>query len=107
MQKHCCRRMVDAVEHRCSEHSNRSDCPDALVEYSPKFDEYGLFVHDGGASSISIEFCPWCGASLPKSKRNQWFERLASRGFHDPLNQEIPSEFHSDTWWQGTDASGF
>jgi hypothetical protein len=50
--------MVDAVELRCSEHSNRFDCPDALMAYSPKFDEYGLIVHDGGPSSIAIAFCP-------------------------------------------------
>ncbi len=92
--------MTEAVDQTCSEHVDRFDCPDALVDYSVKFDEYGLIVHDGGSSMVCIQFCPWCGVKLPDSKRELGFDELARRGFVDPLIQEIPIEFESDKWWR-------
>ena len=68
---HCCSRMIDAVESKCDQHEDRFHCPDALVNYSEKFNEYGLIVHDGGSSVIGINFCPWCGTELPKSIRDE------------------------------------
>jgi len=47
MRTHCCDHMIRAVSSSCSTHPNRFDCPDAIVEYFPKFDEYGIIVHDG------------------------------------------------------------
>lgn len=93
--------MTEAVNQTCPDHRDRFDCPDALVEYSARFDEYGLIVHDGGSSSVGILFCPWCGANLPDSKRELWFDELGRRGFVNPFDQEIPSEFESDAWWRG------
>jgi hypothetical protein len=93
--------MHDAVSSTCTEHSERFHCPDALVHYSPQFDEYGFIVHDGGSSAVAIAFCPWCGATLPESKRSAWFDELARRGFADPVSQEIPLQFRSDAWWRG------
>jgi hypothetical protein len=61
--------MRTALSHSCPQHPDPHDCPDALIEYSPTFDEYGLLIHDGGASSLTISFCPFCGAALPHSKR--------------------------------------
>lgn len=72
--------------------------PDALVAYIPKFDEYGLLVHDGGSSMVQIQFCPWCGTRLPESKRDRWFDELEKRGI-DPLSKSIPPEFESDAWY--------
>jgi len=69
LNRHCCDRMRDQVEHRCETHENRFDCPDCLVTYSERFSEYGLIVHDGGASSVRIFYCPWCGCRLPPSTR--------------------------------------
>ncbi|HZW08216.1 MAG TPA: hypothetical protein VFF65_13920 [Phycisphaerales bacterium] len=60
----CCAQMGAQLAHRCPEHADRSDCPDALVTYSPGRRRYGLIVHDGGSSAIDIGFCPWCGADL-------------------------------------------
>lgn len=38
-------------------------CPDCvLVQTGPT--NYGLPIHDGGGSYISISFCPWCGTRL-------------------------------------------
>jgi len=76
--------MSHRVSSACDVHEDRFDCPDALVEYLPKFDEYGIIVHDGGSSIIGIEFCPWCGKKLPPSKRDEWFAELARRSL-DPM----------------------
>jgi len=59
--------MTTAVSSTCAQHPNRFECPDALLHYSARSDEYGLIVHDGGQATISIAFCPWCGLSLKTS----------------------------------------
>jgi hypothetical protein len=46
----------------CDVHESRHACPDALIEFGKG--QYGLIVNDGGSSSISINFCPWCGSRL-------------------------------------------
>ena len=68
--------MTAAISTDCALHPSRSDCPDALVAYVPKSEEYGLLIHDGGTSSATIAFCPWRGALLPESKRDRWFDTL-------------------------------
>ncbi|WP_444922608.1 DUF6980 family protein [Microbulbifer sp. CnH-101-G] len=99
---HCCEEMGKRVELDCKDHESIYECPDVLVSYIPKFDEYGLIIHDGGNSSISIKFCPWCGLELPGSKRDKWFDKLESMGFDDPAEQNIPEEFNSDAWYRNT-----
>jgi Domain of unknown function (DUF6980) len=79
--------------------TGRGWAPDALVAYLPKFDEYGLVVHDGGSSIVQIHFCPWCGTRLPESRRDQWFEELEKRGI-DPLSDHVPPELQSDAWYR-------
>ena len=66
---HCCDEMRTQVEQKCDVHPDPFNCPDNLVYYSARFNEYGLIVHDGGSSVIRIRFCPWCGARLPESTR--------------------------------------
>jgi len=63
--QHCCSDMADAVNSRCQEHPERHQCPDALLEFSAASNAYGLMIHDGGSSSRSISFCPFCGSRLP------------------------------------------
>jgi len=92
--------MTDAVSQTCRAHPDRHDCPDALLEYVPKFDEYGIIIHDGGASLHAISFCPWCGKRLPDSKRDRWFEELERLGL-DPDGDGIPEQLLSDSWWSG------
>ena len=70
-----------------------------LVRHSAKFDEYGIIVHDGGAAVIRIRFCPWCGTTLPESKRDRWFEELEALGV-DPHEDEIPARFETDEWYK-------
>lgn len=63
MNTHCCEQMKRQVEHTCSVHSEPSDCPDALVVHLST-GEFGLRIHDGGSSFITIQYCPWCGKHL-------------------------------------------
>ncbi|MFK4085164.1 DUF6980 family protein [Kribbella sp. NPDC020789] len=85
----------------CAQHDDPFDCADALVHFSARFQEYGLIIHDGGRSVISIDFCPWCGRRLPESQRDRWFDELERRGI-DPDEDEIPAEF-LDGRWRGAD----
>lgn len=73
--------------------------PNKIIKYSDKFDEYGIIIHDGGNSSIIINYCPWCGKKLPESKRDKWFDELEKLGFINPLEEDIPEEFKSNLWW--------
>lgn len=98
-QPHCCDDMRDAVTSSCSDHPHRHDCPDALIQYTPKFDEYGLIIHDGGTSSVAIRHCPFCGRALPASKRARWLETLEASGI-DPHGSSIPDSFQTDRWWR-------
>lgn len=99
MKKHCCFDMREALKFNCKMHQDEYECPDTLISYSPIFDEYGLIIHDGGRSSITINFCPWCGKKLPNSKRDRWFDELGKLGFHNPFEENIPAEFTDDTWY--------
>ena len=65
--KHCCVEMERQVTHRCRDHSNPQNCPDALVGRFGKV--FGLRIHDGGGSFVLIRHCPWCGADINRSKR--------------------------------------
>jgi hypothetical protein len=64
MERFCCERMAHDLSQKCSQHDDRYDCPDALI--AEVEGGFGLIIHDGGNSSISISFCPWCGTTLPQ-----------------------------------------
>jgi hypothetical protein len=55
---HCCEKMTRAVNARCEMHPDPFDCADNLIYYSPRDDDYGIIVHDGGSSFIVIAYCP-------------------------------------------------
>ena len=65
----CCNAMAAQVEFSCDRHPGPRACPDKLVDYLPKFNEYGLVIHDGGSSHLVIRYCPWCGADLEPTYR--------------------------------------
>ena len=101
MKKHCCKEMDHQTSVRCDDHDNPYECPDSVVVYSEVFDEYGLIIHDGGQSSYTINFCPFCGFSLPESKRDKWFDELEKLGFDSPLfDDEIPVKYKSNAWYK-------
>ena len=80
-KKFCCAKMAANLEHVCDQHKNVFDCPDSLIHYDDRFDEYGIIIHDGGCSCSTIYFCPWCGYKLPESQRDEWFKKYdAKRG---------------------------
>jgi len=85
--RHCCERMALAVE--------SEEIP---VSYSAKFREYGIDILDGGTSTLSIGYCPWCGTKLPDSLRDTWFDRLAELGV-DPTTDVIPEIFEDCRWY--------
>jgi hypothetical protein len=99
MPHFCCAVMRKEVEHLCSHHPNTHDCPDHLIGYSARFDEYGIIIHDGGTSSSIIAYCPWCGTRLPESKRDRWFAEIEARGL-DPDESNIPEEYKTEAWYQ-------
>ena len=98
--KHCCGVMQHQVDYKCDQHSDPFDCPDNLIYYSDKYDEYGIIVHDGGPSFSTISFCPWCGFRLPESKRKRWFQELEALGFDNPSEQNIPLKYTSGDWFR-------
>ncbi|MER8013661.1 DUF6980 family protein [Streptomyces griseoluteus] len=100
MTTHCCEAMARQVNLPCDEHADPFSCPDALIEFSAKFQEYGLIIHDGGTSSSAIAFCPWCGRRLPESQREQWFDELERRGI-EPGEDGVPAKFEDDRWLAG------
>ena len=96
--KHCCQQMETAAENTCQQHSDRWDCPDALISYSARFDGYAIIIHDGGSSKISIHYCPWCGSKLPESQADRWFDELETLGFPDPFEADIPDVYTDHRW---------
>jgi hypothetical protein len=64
MSKICCDRLDYDLERQCADHPNRFDCPDALIAKTRN--GFGLIVHDGGSSTIRIQYCPWCGVKFTK-----------------------------------------
>ena len=91
----------DQLTHTCNQHSDLRDCPDVLIVYLSRFDEYEIPGRDGGMSFI-IRFCPWCGVKLPESKRDRWFEELHALGYNDPVLQAIPDKYLTDEWHRAT-----
>jgi hypothetical protein len=96
---HCCEAMKQAVNSECVAHPDRFTCPDALIDYIPKFDEYGIIIHDGGSSVRTIIFCPWCGTKLPESKRDRWFDELEAKGYSTPGDPKIPGVYRDARWY--------
>ena len=64
MKKHCCEDMDYHANFKCDMHSDPFECPDKIIIFDDKDNDYGLIIHDGGSSSISIKFCPWCSSKL-------------------------------------------
>jgi hypothetical protein len=75
--------------------------PDYPLIYVDQFREYGIRIFDGGSSFLVIDFCPFCGASLPPRLRKEWFERLERLGLEieDP---RLPDEMRDGSWWRGS-----
>jgi hypothetical protein len=67
MAQHCCEMMRYNVEYTCDMHPDRYDCPDCLVDYWEKSNQYVLIIrNEAGGGGITIAYCPWCGTKLPQ-----------------------------------------
>ncbi|MBS4209499.1 hypothetical protein [Bacillus sp. FJAT-50079] len=64
MKQHCCEYMNDHATFQCDLHDDPFKCPDQLILFDEKANDYSLMIHDGGSSVIGIKFCPWCGTNL-------------------------------------------
>jgi len=84
----------------CPDHPDPCDCPDILISYSPRFDEYSIAVRDGGTSAVVIRYCPWCGVRLPESKRQNWFDELSALGYTGFHSDDIPARYGTDEWYK-------
>ena len=101
--KYCCNDLRYHLEHKCEVHDDVFDCLDHLFYYSRTFDEYGIIIHDGGSSYISIQYCPFCGTKFRPSKRDQYFDILETElkiSSEDISEGRIPEEFKTDEWWK-------
>lgn len=97
--KHCCEQMEIVIKLNCKQHRDEYECPDALIKYHEKFDEYGIIIHDGGTAISTINYCPYCGYHLPQSKRDRWFNELEVMGYDNPSEQDIPDNYKSGEWY--------
>jgi hypothetical protein len=94
----CCASMTAALDFACEQHAGPFECPDALVVYNEPLDEYGLVIHDGGPSYLLIANCPWCGAKLPASQRDRWFDAVSALNVDIDDITAIPVKYLSRAW---------
>lgn len=96
---HCCEMMQSNSTFSCDTCSNEFECPDSLVYYNSKVRTYGIIIHDGGESVISINYCPWCGSELIWNKldfQNGLYEcKTLSRNLQ---NEEGNARTNAVTW---------
>lgn len=64
------------------------------VRYDVRFDHYWLAAGD---AKQELFFCPWCGAALPASQRDRWFDALEAEGL-DPNRDPIPLAYQTGAW---------
>jgi hypothetical protein len=94
--------------HACRELRAFLDDPRLPVEYDPQFREYWMPVAMApGQAAVRqlFVFCPWCGAKLPASLDEKWWDELAdvvpeNIPPHDPQDW-VPAAYRSDAWWRG------
>jgi hypothetical protein len=93
---YCC----DSIKLHLEQYFKEPNSVDSVIKYVAPFDEYGIPISDGGSSFIHVNYCPWCGAKLPPSKRDEWFKRLEDLGYESPLTDEVPEAFKSSDWYR-------
>lgn len=86
--------------HACSDMLRSLADIDTPLVYIDHLREYGLQVRfRGGGTKDQVNFCPWCGAELPGSLRDEWFEAVESLGLEPGIDQ-VPPEYEDGTWWR-------
>jgi len=95
---HCCATMTASLEMSCGQHTDPFDCPDVSLVFHEIFTEYGMPIRDGGSSYLLISHCPWCGARLPESGRDLWFDTIEAAGLADTPMAQLPERFRTAQW---------
>jgi len=95
----CCEQMRTEATRVCETHPDRTGCPDCIIVR--RGDEYGIAVHDGGDSRITIAFCPWCGKKLDTEARGLRTIKQVLRAVDDELDHMLkrPGMFAGDSAW--------
>lgn len=94
----CCSEMAASLEHHCEQHADPFDCPDVALVYNEVLDEVGIPIRDGGPSYLLISHCPWCGATLPVSARDRWFDAVEAAGLDANGEEALPPKYLSAEW---------
>jgi hypothetical protein len=92
------REQISTLPHTCELIAMAISEPRMPVDYIAKYREYCIDL-DGGPVTQVIEYCPFCGAQLPASLRDEWFDRLDELGL-EPDSPDIPDEMRDDRWWR-------
>ena len=83
----CCESMRSAIE----------DIENPMY-YSSILREFGIRLTSEFEFEL-LNFCGWCGSTLPTSLRDEWFQKLENIGI-DPWEDDIPINYLSSAWWQ-------
>ncbi|HTF81366.1 MAG TPA: hypothetical protein VL947_06570 [Cytophagales bacterium] len=63
-RKYCCAEMANRLIDQKKAGAAKQFDSDCTMRYDRSQKLYGLPIHDGGTSYISIQYCPWCGKLL-------------------------------------------
>lgn len=62
MTEFCCDWLRTEATRECPDHPDRTECAGTVIHRYP--DGWGIPIHDGGTSYVTVRFCPSCGAPL-------------------------------------------
>lgn len=97
----CCERMMLAAKDIA--------CP---LFYTSRFRSYSMYApqsllkkNEFWAAGYTVDYCPFCGAQVPKDLTDERCEILEKEyGITDPYDppqrKRIPKEFKTDVWWK-------
>lgn len=94
----CCDGLRAAVSFQCATHATPFDCSEQALVYNAVFDEFGIVIRNEAAQYLLISHCPFCGARLPTSQRDAWFDALEAAGFDDPNHEDVPQRYLNAAW---------
>jgi hypothetical protein len=88
-------------EHCCAEMNLHIHEKEKIIKYLPVTREYGVQAADCVIQTLA--FCPWCGKSLPRRLRSEFFDYLKEEyNIEADIGDlsKVPKEFQTDEWWR-------
>ncbi|MFV0296486.1 MAG: DUF6980 family protein [Hyphomicrobiaceae bacterium] len=104
-REHCCAGMRLGLTFSCDQHESPFDCDDQLLCFNDLFEEYGIIIHDGSGTYSCVTHCPWCGATVPPSRRDANFACLDAAGM-DFWSDDLPDWLRKPGWWNEQERGG-